>query len=499
MNITSEKNAYGQKEQKKLVAILITDDKNFKDIIEIIEPESFDNPALQLIVKIFIGLYKKHNCKPDDEELANEINKASRKDKRSPKEEILEVLDDVLNITESPESLNYVREEFVELAKDRKIRKTICNGAKDMVKKKPIDEVADKLISDLEKTKSIGRKDSAEDLVVTTLSDVEAKDVDWLWDNRIPAGKLSLLVGDPGGGKSFFSLYMASRITGGGSWPDILNEEVRRGSVILLTAEDGLADTVRPRVDAMEGDVSKIYVIEGTKEEGKLRTFSLAEDVTRLENLIKEKRNVRAVIIDPMSAYMGSSGKTKIDSYRDTDIRSVLAPFKSLSDQYGVAIIGIMHLNKSTVLDAIYRVLGSVGFVGAARAVWLIVKDKEYSATRIRYFVPVKTNLSREPDSLGFTIMDNNTILFTGQTYNIDIQEQLSGKSSSPFEKAIEFLTQQFECVEADVISVKDVEEEAEKAGVKEGTLRKAKEKMGVVSEKRKEGWVWLLPEKTEK
>ena len=274
---------------------------------------------------------------------------------------------------------------------------------------------------------------------------------------------------------------------------------MKRGTIILLTAEDGLADTVRPRVDAMEGDVSKIYVIEGTKEEGKLRTFSLAEDVTKLENLIKEKRNVRAVIIDPMSAYMGSSGKTKIDSYRDTDIRSVLTPFKSLSDHYGVAIIGIMHLNKSTVLDAIYRVLGSVGFVGAARAVWLIMKDKDYSETGIRYFVPVKTNLSHEPDSLGFTIMDNKTVLFTGQTYDIDIEEQLSSKRTSSMQKAIEFLTKQFECAEADVISVKNVEEEAEKAGVKDGTLRKAKEKMGVKSEKRKDGWYWLLPEKAKK
>ena len=498
MNTTSEKNAYGEKEQKKLVAILITDEKNFKDIIEIIEPESFDNPCLQLIVKIFINFYKKHECKPDDEELGNEIKKAVEKDKRLPIEEISEVLDDVFNIVDQPESLNYVRDEYIQFAKKQKLKKTIIDGARLYKRGESADDASDKLIKQLEETKTIGKKDSAEELVVVNLADVETTEVEWLWHRRIPVGKLSLLVGDPGGGKSFLSLFMISKITGGGVWPDLIDVEVKRGSVILLTAEDDLADTVRPRVDAMDGDAKKVTVIKCAKEAGKLRSFSLVEDVVRLENLIKEKRNVRAVIIDPMSAYMGSLGKAKVDSYRDADVRSVLEPFARLAEQYKLSIIGIMHLNKSTV-KAIYRVLGSIGFVGSARATWLVVKDKDWKVTDLRFLVALKLNLTSDPGTLAFRITDDKRVVFTGETYDVDIEEQLSGKDRSAFEKAIEFLTKQFECAEGDVISAKDMEEAAEEEGIKEGTLRKAKEKMGVRSEKRKEGWVWLLPEKTEK
>jgi len=311
-----KESVYGEREQKKLVAILIADDKNFEDIIKIIEPGRFDNPVLQLISKLYIKLYKTYSCKPDEEELAKEINKAIKKDKRLPEEEILSVLGDILDMVENPESLNYLREEFIEFAKAQKLKAMIMNGAERFKKKSP-DELIEGMVKELEEAKSIGKKDSAGELQITNLGDVEAADVEWLWGNRIPLGKLSLIVGDPGGGKSFFTLFMASQITGGGAWPDLLEEEVKIGKVILLTAEDGLADTVRPRVDAMEGDPAKIIIIEGTKETGKLRTFNLAKDVTRLENLIKENPGIRVVIIDPISAYIGAGGKAKASSHID--------------------------------------------------------------------------------------------------------------------------------------------------------------------------------------
>ncbi|GAH54104.1 unnamed protein product, partial [marine sediment metagenome] len=274
--------------------------------------------------------------------------------------------------------------------------------------------------------------------------DVEATDVEWLWYRRIPMGKLSLLVGDPGGGKSFLSLYMISRIPGGGTWPDLPEEEVKKGKVILLTAEDELADTVRPRIDAMEGDASKITVVKCTKVEGKIRSFSLIEDVLKLENLIKEKRNVRAVIIDPLSAYMSSSGKNKIDSYRDADVRSVLEPFSRLAEEHNLSIIGIMHLNKSTV-KAIYRVLGSIGFVGSSRATWLVVKDRDWKITDLRFLVGLKLNLTSDPGALAFRITDDKRVIFDGEIYDIDVEEHLSGERRSTFGKAVEFLTKQFE------------------------------------------------------
>jgi len=163
-----------------------------------------------------------------------------------------------------------------------------------------------------------------------------------------------------------------------------------------------------------------------------------------------------------------------------------------------VAIIGILHLNKNTVLDTIYRVMGSMGWVAAARAVWLIMKDKDYDVTNLRFFTPVKTNLSFEPISLAFSITDSQRIVFEAGIYNIDIEEQLSRKKTSPIKKALEFLQKQFKCVEAEAISVNDIAEKVEKEGVKESTLQKAKGMLGIESERREGRWYWRLPSKKE-
>lgn len=179
------------------------------------------------MVTIIKEFYEKYNSKPDDMELLNEIEKLIQKNRNLPVDEIMNVFEDVLALLAKPEGLNYLREEFINFAKVQKLKSVIYGGAEEF-KKKSADELIDIMAKGIEEAKSIGKKDSSDELQIVSLGDVKPEKVDWLWGNRIPLGKLSLIVGDPGGGKSFFTLFMASQITGGGAWLDLLEEEKTR-------------------------------------------------------------------------------------------------------------------------------------------------------------------------------------------------------------------------------------------------------------------------------
>lgn len=243
--------------------------------------------------------------------------------------------------------------------------------------------------------------------VLTTLGSVEPSPVEWLWFNRIPLGKLTLLVGDPGQGKSFLSIYMAAQVTQGNSWPDIGNPNLK-GSVIMITAEDGIADTVRIRADAAGADVQKIIILEGVKtEKGEFDFFNLINYLPALEKAIQETKDVRLVTIDPITSYLGT-----IDSHKNSAVRATLLPLAQLAENYKVAVVAISHLNKNTALQAIYRTMGSLAFIAAARAVWAVSRDEADESKSRRFLTPVKTNLSINPTSLAFSIVDTRVIFW---------------------------------------------------------------------------------------
>ena len=164
--------------------------------------------------------------------------------------------------------------------------------------------------------------------VLISLADVEPTEVQWLWKNRIALGKLTLLVGDPGEGKSFLSLDITSRVTTGAKWPDG-SGHAPLGGVVLLGAEDDLADTVRPRLDAACADVSRVVALQAVKsrdEQGDYaRGLSLDRDLDVVEQAIVATPDCKLLIVDPISAYMGDA-----DSHKNADVRSVLAPLAEL-------------------------------------------------------------------------------------------------------------------------------------------------------------------------
>lgn len=239
----------------------------------------------------------------------------------------------------------------------------------------------------------------APSLVSVRLSDVEPERITWLWPGRMPAGKLVTLDGDPSLGKSTLALTFAATITNGGKWPD--NTACKTpGDVILLSGEDGLADTVRPRLDAAGADVTRVHAVQGiTLEDGTLVPPTLG-DVRQLEQLIRQTA-ARLLIVDVLMAYLPG----KVDSHKDQDIRRVLSALAAMADSTGCTVLLLRHLNKAKGGDPLYRGGGSIGIVGAARAGMLVAADPDDETGKVRVLASTKSNLGPPPESLRYQLV----------------------------------------------------------------------------------------------
>lgn len=231
--------------------------------------------------------------------------------------------------------------------------------------------------------------------VLVRLADVKAERVDWLWPGRIARRKLALVVGDPGLGKSFITLDLAARVSTGAAWPD--GGWAPAADVVILSAEDGLADTIRPRLDALGADSARVHALTAVRgADGTERGFNLALDLATLEAAIVSTR-AALVVIDPATAYLG-----KTDGNKDGEVRTLLAPLAALADRHGTAVVAIMHTGKAADRRAIHRVLGSVAFVAAARLVLAVGKDPEDEERRL--LAPMKNNLCLPAPVLAYRI-----------------------------------------------------------------------------------------------
>ena len=243
--------------------------------------------------------------------------------------------------------------------------------------------------------------------VLVCLADVEPRSVEWLWPRRIALGKITMLAGDPGLGKSFCSVDIGARISAGLAWPDLPDRPQRPGGVIILSAEDALDDTIRPRLDAAGADPSRICAIQAIQEvdplTGRLRQrgFHLDKDLPNLEWALRQMPGCRLVIIDPISAYLGNA-----KSHNNAEIRGLLAPLSELATRHRVAVLCVSHLNKGDG-DPMYRVMGSLAFIAAARAGYAVVKDRGDDTGQRRLVLPIKNNLGDDESGLAYRIVES--------------------------------------------------------------------------------------------
>ena len=238
------------------------------------------------------------------------------------------------------------------------------------------------------------------ELIIRRMSDVQPEKIEWLWQGRIAIGKQTLIGGEPGLGKSQITAALAAAVTTGGQWP--CNEgKAPKGSVLILSAEDDAADTIRPRLDAAGADASGVHLISAVSDvdgNGR-RTFNLQADLSLLERAIKRIGDVRLVIIDPVSSYLG-----KTDSHKNADVRGTLEPLGDMASRLRVAVVSITHFSKGTGQSAVNSFIGSIAFVAAARAAFIVTRDPESEDPARRLFVQAKNNLAIDSGGLAFRV-----------------------------------------------------------------------------------------------
>ena len=355
----------------------------------------------------------------------------------------------------------------------------------------------------LENSSSSDRRQLTSEPRVVRLSDVRVRNLEWLWPERIPLGKLTLLAGDPGLGKSFLSLDIASRVTRGSAWPDDCAAKVNPGSVVLLSAEDDLEDTVCPRLQAAGADLTKIVSLSAARDtrDGLARPLSLGRDLAAVRDAVAALPDCRLVVIDPISGYMGDS-----DGNNNIDVRALLYPLAELAAERRLAVVAVTHLNKKAVGKAIYRAMGSLAFVAVARAAWGVICDPDNEARRL--FMPLKHNLAPKVKGLSFAletaenqatpriVWDSNPIdrpideLLRPPAFNFEAQAYRD-KMGHTTEWLRELLTD-------GPRSRKDIFFWALIQSHSESQLYRAAEKLGVVKTKKgmdPDTWEWSLPE----
>lgn len=238
----------------------------------------------------------------------------------------------------------------------------------------------------------------------TLLSDITSEPLHWLWEKRIPLGKLTTLDGDPGLGKSLLTLDLAARVTTGRPMPD--GTPGVSGTVVLIAPEDGAADTIKPRIEAADGDPSRIRLLNLVKSACPIPDNTLLSPFTFSEHLFTFVRTIIEtlpvlVILDPFIAMLGP----RISAYSDQKIRKTLSQLALLAAHANCAIIVVRHLNKGTSQNPLYQSSGSIGIIATVRTGFLVARHP--SDENRRLLVPIKNNLSAKADTLAYQVIAN--------------------------------------------------------------------------------------------
>ena len=326
------------------------------------------------------------------------------------------------------------------------------------------------------------------------LSDVKQCAVRWLWDGFIALGKVSMIAGNPGLGKSQITTSLAATVSSGGVLP-MSQTRVEPGRVLFLCAEDELPNTVSPRCEAAGADLDRIEVVQPIVKGRNTHYFNLRDDIDRLDAKLSDYGDVALVVIDPISAYLGG-----IDSHRNADVRGLLQPLGDIASRHSVAIIAVDHLSKNDSRTALMRVNGSIAFTGMARAVLLVTTDK--GDPKRRLLVTAKNNLAIDNRALAFRIesktldsgIPTSVVSWENEYTPITAEEAMAPEDSgetSALTKARGFLLE--ELSDGPQLA-KHIREASQGMGFSGGSIRRAKEKLGISSYKDGAQWVWKLP-----
>lgn len=324
---------------------------------------------------------------------------------------------------------------------------------------------------------------------VSCLSDVQETKVEWLWSRHLAVGKLHCLFGAGGLGKTMIAVELAATVTTGRAWPD-KSAGCPAGAVAYITAEDGVGDTIRPRLEAAGGDASKIFVLDSMSLANGVAThFSLSnpECMRRCEATLSALPDLRLFFVDPVTAFLG-----KADSHKIGDVRSALLPLAEMAERLSIAVVFIHHVNKSQGQRTVHRASGSTAFIDAVRIAAMV--DGDPSDPKGEYvFKVVKSNIEEKPDGIAYRILavpEHNTarVEWEAPEEERGVKEDATPTSTAARprseKQSVTFLRNALANGERPVT---EVYEEGKAAGFSKKEIRTARKNLGV--ESRKDGF----------
>ena len=293
--------------------------------------------------------------------------------------------------------------------------------------------------------------------------DIEQTSVEWLWFPYIPFGKLTIIQGNPGEGKTYFAMMLTAACTNRKLFPNM--EDIEPFNVIYQTAEDGMGDTIKPRLVEAGADLSRVMVIDDSEE-----VLTLSDD--RIEKAVRQN-HVRLVIIDPVQAFIGAD----VDMNRANEVRPVFRKLGMIAEKTSCAIVLIGHLNKSSGTQSTYRGLGSIDIMAAVRSLIFIGKVKKDPTTRV--LIHEKSSLAPPGETMAFKLGDEEGFRWVG-AYEISADELLDGKEGKATETKLERgakLIQEL-LVDKNEISIRELDDKAKEQGISGRTMRDVRSRM---------------------
>ena len=343
--------------------------------------------------------------------------------------------------------------------------------------------------------------------ILVRVSDVEEKVTLWLWENKIPLGALSLLIGLAGVGKSFWTVYMTAIITNGWDWPD--GKPCKKGSVLFFYGEEGIADTYKQRFRANGADQSKIIFLNGVEEVGDNKEWTEIDVTLKMVDVIgtaikqtaeKTGLPVKMVVIDPISNYWGD-----ISENSNAEVRSVLKPLQRLAEKTGVAFVMIQHEGKGEKEHAQQRSLGSTGIAAICRADWGIFIDPNDKNKRI--FAPVKVNCGYNHTAVSYRItppdgtveiIETSIENLTGDDIASALRQAKAGKRGPKTEKLGDCVNQIKDMLKDKDVLASEIKELLRLKGFGASTIQEAKKMLGVTTVQSGKERLWHFPSDSE-
>ena len=360
--------------------------------------------------------------------------------------------------------------------------------------------IMERVLAGAERIRKTPSKTPVQDGVVLVCGDSLApQPIAWLWPDWLALGKLVILAGAPGTGKTTIALSFAATITTGTTWPD--GSRCKPGNVLIWSGEDDPADTLLPRLVAAGADRSRVFFVSGTRIDGQVQPFDPARDMPALLAAAEGIGNVRMIMVDPIvSAIAG-------DSHKNAEVRRDLQPLVDLAASMNAALVGITHFSKGGQgVDPAQRVLGSVAFTAVARVVLVAAKVRSDDGEDRRILARAKSNIGPDDGGLTYSLEQceplpgiNASRVSWGAAVQGSARELLTdpseqdGEGESSRSEAADFLR---EVLADGPVPSKEVQRQAREAGVPWITVRRAADDLAVLKKKggMTDGWYWSLP-----